>query len=76
MLSCIFYVTNLQGILPTGKEIAVKRLSKNSKQGAEEFMNEVVLIANFNTEILLGSMAAAFKEKKGFWFMNICPTKA
>ncbi|KAK2644377.1 hypothetical protein Ddye_019572 [Dipteronia dyeriana] len=29
-----------QGILPSGQEIAVKRLSKSSGQGAEEFKNE------------------------------------
>ncbi|KAL0856883.1 hypothetical protein Bca101_062037 [Brassica carinata] len=34
-----------KGKLQDGKEIAVKRLSSNSGQGKEEFMNEIVLIS-------------------------------
>ena len=34
-----------QGVLSDGQEIAVKRLSKESGQGVEEFKNEVKLIA-------------------------------
>ncbi|KAK6122839.1 hypothetical protein DH2020_043420 [Rehmannia glutinosa] len=34
-----------RGKLPNGQEIAVKRLSRSSHQGAEEFMNEVEVIS-------------------------------
>ncbi|XP_017978380.1 PREDICTED: cysteine-rich receptor-like protein kinase 10 [Theobroma cacao] len=34
-----------KGKLPSGQEIAVKRLSGRSSQGAEEYKNEVVLVA-------------------------------
>lgn len=35
-----------QGRLPSGQEIAVKRLSEVSRQGTVEFKTEVMLIAN------------------------------
>ena len=34
-----------QGVLGNGQEVAVKRLSRSSVQGAEEFKNEIVVVA-------------------------------
>lgn len=37
--------TDIVGVLPGGQEIAVKKLSKSSSQGFDEFKNEVMLTA-------------------------------
>lgn len=40
-----WFYFRLQGKLREGQEIAVKRLSRTSGQGLEEFVNEVVVIS-------------------------------